>query len=83
MEAMDGTDVAIGWGLIVATGLACIYGIPFLIAKLVRSFAESAEQERLRRDLIQEDLDEQLRVEMLAWAEEQDKPTARMGRPTE
>jgi CRISPR/Cas system CMR subunit Cmr6 (Cas7 group RAMP superfamily) len=84
MEAMSGTDIAIGWGLIVAASLAFYYGIPFLIATLVRGLAASAQQDRLRRERIQEDLDEQLRVEMLAWAEqEHEKSTARAGRLTE
>lgn len=82
MEAMSGTDVAIGWGLIAVVALGCFYGIPFLIGKLVHGLAASAEQERLRRELIQEELDDQLRLEMLAWAEEEhEKSMARLATP--
>jgi hypothetical protein len=71
MDASGGTDIAIGWALVIGAALLCYYGIPFLVVKLAQSVAASRERDRLQRELVEEELDEQLRLEMLAWAEEE------------
>jgi hypothetical protein len=71
MEPRNAGDAAIGWALIVAISTACFFGIPYLIQLLVRSISAARESERQKRELIQEELDEQLRQEMLAWAQEE------------
>lgn len=73
MDATSGTDVALGWAIIAALSLGAFFGIPFLLARLAGSIAASAEQDRLRREAIEEELDERLREEMFAWAEEEDR----------
>ena len=70
---MNGTDVAIGWGLIAVAALACYYGIPYLLVNLADGIAASAEQGRLQREVAREESDEALRQEMLAWLEEDEQ----------
>jgi CRISPR/Cas system CMR subunit Cmr6 (Cas7 group RAMP superfamily) len=71
MDEASGGDIALGWAMIAALALAAYFGIPYLIGRLVRGLAEAAEQDRLRREAVEEELDEQLRQEMLAWAEDE------------
>jgi hypothetical protein len=71
MDEASGGDIALGWAMIAAVALAAYFGIPYLIGRLVRGLGEAAEQDRLRRELIEEELDEQLRQEMLRWAEDE------------
>jgi uncharacterized membrane protein YccF (DUF307 family) len=70
---MSGIDVALGWVIIAVVAFAAYFGIPYLMVQLVRSVVASGEQNRLRREAIQEELDDRLRDEMIEWAEEEDR----------
>ena len=78
MEGLNGSDVAIGWALIVAISLACYFGIPFLIGVGARQLRATFEQDRLARELIQEEEDELFRLELLAFAENEHREAQRL-----
>ena len=65
MERLHGGDAAIGWGLIFGLALICFWGVPFAIRLVVQSIAAASERQRVEREQIEEDLDEEARQDLL------------------
>jgi hypothetical protein len=73
LQPIDTAGAAFGWALIAAAFLACWFGVPFLIGLLARSISAPLERQRLERERIEEELDERLREELLAIADEESR----------
>lgn len=65
MEPIDMTDAAIGWGLIGVAALLCYFGSGLVTRFLVREIGASLAQRRRERELVQDELDERFRQELL------------------
>ena len=82
MEPIDTADAAIGWGLLLVVGLVLYFGTTFVLRFVVREIGASREQQRLRRERLEEADDDAFREELLdiLAREEAEADAARAGK---